>query len=70
MKRKVYDKDGREYEVEAIDAREWVASGSYTFNPPEALDAVERLMAPPADPAPPEPPSGGTDKSEAKSKKG
>jgi hypothetical protein len=33
---KVYDKDGKEYEVRhAIDAKEWVASGNYFFENPK-----------------------------------
>ncbi|MBK7822921.1 MAG: hypothetical protein IPJ61_18630 [Tessaracoccus sp.] len=64
MLRTVYDAEGREHTVEAIDAREYLATGLYFAEPP----------APPVEPIgsklPDPDPSAEPDKSEAKSRKG
>lgn len=52
MKRTVYDKDGNAFEIEAIDAREWVATGNYANEPPAAPPEAEQ----PAQTDPPKPP--------------
>ena len=34
MFKKVYDAEGKEYEVDAVDAKEYIATGRYTTSPP------------------------------------
>lgn len=60
MKRTVHDKDGKAFEIEAIDAREWVATGNYTNEPPEPAANVAQADPPvdqPAIDAPPDKPA-------------
>jgi len=52
MKRTVYDAEGKAHEVEAVDALEYIASGSYFSAPPQAVAVVES-PAPAPEPAPP-----------------
>ena len=56
MMQTVYDAQGVAYNVEPVDAREWIGSGSYFAEPPEATKAAEVLDAVPptaADDVPP-----------------
>ena len=50
--RTVYNAQGESREVEAVDAREYVESGRWFFNPPAP---PEPEPEPQAQPAPPEP---------------
>lgn len=37
----VYDSDGKSYEIEPVDAREYIASGYYSESPPEGTERAE-----------------------------
>lgn len=55
MLKTVYDAEGKPHTVEGVDAREYLASGTYFSSPPEAAPAAPPEPPPPPPPEPPAP---------------